>query len=178
MRYLPMIFGAGLLLSVGLLAGSGTANAAMPTLAWDRSAVANTAVEKVAYYHRYARRHYRRSYYGYGYNTTTDPIMAMATAGPIMVMDMGVAGGTKTGTSPGTVLLVLNLAPRNLLDRSLLFARAHDSEVHRWLDMPSHIPRVFRTHTQNERCSNVRDAAGRRDQTGGDGDSERRILQG
>ena len=23
--------------------------------------------EKVAYYHRYARRHYRRGYYGYGY---------------------------------------------------------------------------------------------------------------
>ena len=56
------------ILSVGLLAGSGPAHAAMPTLALDRSAVADTAVEKVAYYHRYARRHYRRSYYGYGYN--------------------------------------------------------------------------------------------------------------
>ena len=55
-------------LSVGLLAGSGPAHAAMPTLALDRSAVADTAVEKVAYYHRYARRHYRRNYYGYGYN--------------------------------------------------------------------------------------------------------------
>ena len=67
MRYLPMILGAGLLLSVGLLAGSGPAHAAMPTLALDRSAVADTAVEKVAYYHRYARRHYRRNYYGHGY---------------------------------------------------------------------------------------------------------------
>ena len=71
MRYLPMILGAGLLLSVGLLAGSGPAHAAMPTLALDRSAVADTAVEKVAYYHRYARRHYRRGYrrgyYGYSY---------------------------------------------------------------------------------------------------------------
>jgi hypothetical protein len=71
MRHLPMIVGAGLLLSAGLLAGSGPAHAAMPTLALDRSAVANTAVEEVAYYHRYARRHYRRGYrrgyYGYGY---------------------------------------------------------------------------------------------------------------
>ena len=67
MRYLPMILGAGLLLSIGLLAGSGPAHAAMPTLALDRSAVADTAVEKVAYYHRYARRSYRRGYYGHGY---------------------------------------------------------------------------------------------------------------
>ena len=67
MRYLPMIVGAGLL-SAGLLAGSGPAHAAMPTLALDRSAVAETAVETVAYYHRYARRHYRRGYYGYGYH--------------------------------------------------------------------------------------------------------------
>ena len=68
MRYLPMILAAGLL-SAGLTAtSSGPADAAMPTLALDRSAVADTAVEKVAYYHRYARRHYRRNYYGYGYN--------------------------------------------------------------------------------------------------------------
>ena len=26
-----------------------------------------TPTEKVSYYHRYARRHYRRGYYGYGY---------------------------------------------------------------------------------------------------------------
>ena len=58
MRYFPMILAAGLL-SAGLLAGSGPAHA-MPTLALDRSAVADTQVEKVAYYHRYARRHYRR----------------------------------------------------------------------------------------------------------------------
>ena len=85
MRYLPMIVGAGLLLSAGLLAGSGPAHAAMPTLALDRSAVANTAVEKVAYYHRYARRHYRRNYYGYGYTitmATTGPTTATATDGP------------------------------------------------------------------------------------------------
>jgi hypothetical protein len=67
MRYLAMILGAGLLLSVGLLAGSGPAHAAMPTLALDRSAVADTAVEKVQYYRRHARRHYRRGYYGYGW---------------------------------------------------------------------------------------------------------------
>ena len=67
MRYLPMILSAGLLLSVGLLAGSGPAPAAMPTLALDRSAVADTAVEKVAYYHRHDRRSYRRGYYGHGY---------------------------------------------------------------------------------------------------------------
>ena len=67
MRHLPTILGAGLLLSVGLLAGSGPAHAAMPTLALDRSAVADTAVEKVYYYRRYARRHYRRNYYGYNY---------------------------------------------------------------------------------------------------------------
>ena len=95
MRYLPMILGAGLLLSVGLLAGSGPAHAAMPTLALDRSAVADTAVEKVAYYHRYARRHYRRDYYGHGMAiTTTGPTMATATDGP-MVTVMGVAGATK-----------------------------------------------------------------------------------
>ena len=67
MRYLSMILGAGLL-SAGLLLGSGPAQAAMPMLALDRSAAADTAVEKVYYYRRYARRHYRRNYYGYGYN--------------------------------------------------------------------------------------------------------------
>ena len=66
MRYFPMIVAAGLL-SAGLVAGSGAAHSAMPTLALDRSAVADTQVKKVAYYHRYARRHYRRGYYGYGY---------------------------------------------------------------------------------------------------------------
>ena len=54
MRYFPMILAAGLL-SAGLLAGSGPAHA-MPTLALDRSAVADTQIKKVAYYHRYARR--------------------------------------------------------------------------------------------------------------------------
>ena len=67
MRYFPMILAAGLL-SAGLLSGSGPAHAEMPALALDRSAVADTKVEKVAYYHRYARRHYRRGYgYSYGY---------------------------------------------------------------------------------------------------------------
>jgi len=66
MRYFPMIVAAGLL-SAGLVAGSGAAHSAMPTLALDRSAVADTAVEKVAYYHRHYRRSYRRGYYGHGY---------------------------------------------------------------------------------------------------------------
>jgi len=66
MRYLSMILGAGLL-SAGILLGSGPAQAAMPVLALDRSAAADTAVEKVYYYRRYARRHYRRNYYGYNY---------------------------------------------------------------------------------------------------------------
>ena len=52
MRYFPTILAAGLL-SAGLLAGSGPAHA-IPTLPLDRSAVADTQVEKVAYYHRYA----------------------------------------------------------------------------------------------------------------------------
>ena len=75
MRYLPTILRAGLLLSVGLLAGSGPARAAMPTLVLDRSAIADMAT------------------------ATTAHIMAMATAtdGPIMVMDMGVAGVTERG---------------------------------------------------------------------------------
>jgi hypothetical protein len=47
MRYLPLIWGAGLL-SAGLLVGSGQANAAMPTLT-DRAAVAGSAAEKVGY---------------------------------------------------------------------------------------------------------------------------------
>ena len=75
MRYLPMILGAGLL-SAGLLAGSGQANAAMPALTLDRPAVADSSVDKVGYYYR--RRHYGyrpyyrpygyyRPYYGYGY---------------------------------------------------------------------------------------------------------------
>jgi hypothetical protein len=99
MRYLPMILGAGLL-SVGLLAGSGPAQAAMPTLALDRSAVADTAVEKAAYYHRYARRHYRRGYYGYGYNYHRPYYgygYRRSYSGYVMVM--GVAGATKTGHS-------------------------------------------------------------------------------
>ena len=73
MRYFPMILAAGLL-SGGLLAGSGPAHSGMPTLALDRSAVADTLLEKAGYYYR--RRYYRpysygyrsyRPYYGYGY---------------------------------------------------------------------------------------------------------------
>jgi hypothetical protein len=73
MRYFPMILAAGLL-SAGLLASSGPAHSAMPTLALDRSAVADTLLEKAGYYYR--RRYYRpysygyrpyRPYYGYGY---------------------------------------------------------------------------------------------------------------
>jgi hypothetical protein len=65
MRYLHMILGAGLLLGAGLFVGSGPAAAAMPGLL-DRSAVADSPVEKVGYYYR--RRGYGyRPYYGYGY---------------------------------------------------------------------------------------------------------------
>ena len=76
MRYLPTILSAGLLLSVGLFAGSGPAHAAMPTLALDHSAVADTALEKASYrsdrrgYYRGPLRYghnYRTPYYGYGY---------------------------------------------------------------------------------------------------------------
>jgi hypothetical protein len=62
MRYFPMILAVGLL-SAGLLAGSGPAHAAMPTLALDRSAVADTLVEEAGYYYR--RRYYRPYRYGY-----------------------------------------------------------------------------------------------------------------
>ena len=76
MRYLPMIFAAGLLSAGFNAASAGPADAAMPTLTLDRSAVADTLVEKAGYYYR--RRHYgyrpyyggygyRRPYYGYGY---------------------------------------------------------------------------------------------------------------
>ena len=66
MRYLPKILGAALLLSAGLLVGSGPAAATMPGLL-DRSAVTDSPLEKVGYYYR--RRHYGyRPYYGgYGY---------------------------------------------------------------------------------------------------------------
>jgi hypothetical protein len=77
MRYLPLILGASLL-SAGLLTGSGRADAAMPTLTLDRSAVAEQSNEKVGYYYRrryrphygyYGYRPYYRpyGYYGYGY---------------------------------------------------------------------------------------------------------------
>lgn len=73
MRYFPMI-GAACVLSAGFFAGSGPAHAAMPTLTLNRSAAADTLVEKAGYYYR--RRYYRpyaygyrpyRPYYGYGY---------------------------------------------------------------------------------------------------------------
>jgi hypothetical protein len=62
MRHLPIVLSA-VLASVGLLAVSGQANAAMPTLSIDRSAVADSAVEKAGYYYR--RRGYYPYYYGY-----------------------------------------------------------------------------------------------------------------
>jgi hypothetical protein len=62
MRQLPILLSA-VLASVGLLAVSGQANAAMPTLSIDRSAVADSAVEKAGYYYR--RRGYNPYYYGY-----------------------------------------------------------------------------------------------------------------
>jgi hypothetical protein len=58
MRHLPIVLSA-VLVSVGLLAVSGQAHAAMPTLSIDRSAVADSAVEKAGYYYR------RRGYYPY-----------------------------------------------------------------------------------------------------------------
>jgi hypothetical protein len=77
MRYFPMIVAAGLL-GAGLVAGSGAAHSAMPALALDRSAVADTLIKKAGYYYR--RRYYRPyryygyrpyyrpyGYYGYGY---------------------------------------------------------------------------------------------------------------
>ena len=77
MRYFPMIVAAGLL-GAGLVAGSGAAHSAMPTLALDRPAVADTLIAKAGYYYR--RRYYRPyryygyrpyyrpyGYYGYGY---------------------------------------------------------------------------------------------------------------
>ena len=79
MRHLPIILSA-VLASVGLLAVSGQAHAAMPTLSIDRSAVADQPVEKAGYYYRrrgyypyYGYRPYYRPYgyyyrpYGYGY---------------------------------------------------------------------------------------------------------------
>ena len=79
MRHLPIVFSA-VLASVGLLAVSGQANAAMPTLSIDRSAVADQPVEKAGYYYRrhywgcnpyyrpygYYYRPYGYGYYGYG----------------------------------------------------------------------------------------------------------------
>ena len=62
MRHLPIVLSA-VLASVGLLAFSGQASAAMPTLSIDRSAVADSAVEKAGYYYR--RRGYYPHYYGY-----------------------------------------------------------------------------------------------------------------
>ena len=97
MRYLPKILGAALLLSAGLLVGSGPAAATMPGLL-DRSAVTDSALEKVGYYYR--RRHYGYRPYTYGYRLT-GPITAMATDGPTMDTDMGVAGATKRA-QPGT----------------------------------------------------------------------------
>jgi hypothetical protein len=74
MRYLPTILSAALLLCAGQLVCSGPAVATMPALTLDRSAVADTLIEKAGYYYR--RRYYRpysysyrpyRPYYGYGY---------------------------------------------------------------------------------------------------------------
>ena len=99
MRYLPMIVAAGLM-SAGLLAGSGPANA-VPTLAFDRSAVADTLVEKAGTITVVVM--------AIGLITamaTEGPTTAMGTDGPIMVMDMGVAGVTDTQPrieeAPGT----------------------------------------------------------------------------
>jgi len=62
MRRLPILLSA-VLASLGLLAVSEKAHAAMPTLSVDRSAVTDSAVEKAGYYYR--RRGYYPHYYGY-----------------------------------------------------------------------------------------------------------------
>jgi hypothetical protein len=62
MRHLPILLSA-VLASLGLLAVSGQAHAAMPTLSIDRSAVTDNPVEKAGYYYR--RRGYYPHYYGY-----------------------------------------------------------------------------------------------------------------
>jgi hypothetical protein len=64
MRHLPIVLSV-VLASVGLLAVSGQANAAMPMLSIDRSAVADQPVEKAGYYYRRRRGYY--PYYTYGY---------------------------------------------------------------------------------------------------------------
>lgn len=69
MRHLPLIVGAAVL-SGGLLAGSGKADAAMPALPLDRLDAASSALEKIGYYRRwYGYRPYYRPYYyrPYGY---------------------------------------------------------------------------------------------------------------
>ena len=94
MRYFPTILAAGLV-SAGLLAGSGPAHA-IPTLGLDRSAVADTQVEKVAYYHQIRPGDIIAVAITAIAMATADPTMVMATDDPIMVMDMGVAGVTET----------------------------------------------------------------------------------
>ena len=58
-----------------LLAGSFVGNAEAAPRPMFPLTKSYTPTEKVAYYHRYARRHYRRGYYGYGYRPSygTDP---------------------------------------------------------------------------------------------------------
>jgi hypothetical protein len=85
MRHLPIVLSA-VLASIGPLAVSGQANAAMPTLSIDRSAVADQPVEKAGYYYRrrgyypyYGYRPYYYYYrpYGYGYSTLLSlPLLA------------------------------------------------------------------------------------------------------
>ena len=86
MRHLPIVLSA-VLASVGLLAVSGQANAAMPTLSIDRSAVADSAVEKAGYYYRrrgyYPYYGYRPYYRPYGYFIGRIATAITATADPI-----------------------------------------------------------------------------------------------
>ena len=111
MRYFPMMLAAGLL-SAGLLSGSGPAHA-LPALALDRSAVADTQVENVAYYHRQARRHYRRDITAM--DIATDALWLWLPSDPTtVVMDMGVAGATERQEDPDLNLRVNRGRWRNL----------------------------------------------------------------
>jgi hypothetical protein len=93
MRHLPIVLSA-VLASVGLLAVSGQANAAMPTLSIDRSAVADQPVEKAGYYYR------RRGYYPYyGSGPTTGPTATII--GPMATAITATADPIATATSKG-----------------------------------------------------------------------------
>ena len=103
MRYLPMILGAGLLLSVGLLAGSGPAHAAMPTLRWivplSRTRLFRTRLATDAYAPRDDRRSYRSEIYA-------SWVRAYASEQDLLILD----GFTMASSRPYYGLLRLAVA--------------------------------------------------------------------